>query len=71
MRKSRQVTLSLDPSILAKIDGARGLIPRSRYIAFIIEKWFAQKGGEEEAEAPEETAPAPSGGGAPAEVKAP
>jgi hypothetical protein len=70
MRKSKQVTLSLDPAILTKIDEERGLIPRSRYIAFIIESWFARKSGGEEAEAPEETAPAPSGGGTPAEVKA-
>jgi|YelNatPaOPRAMG01_1025707.scaffolds.fasta_scaffold282755_2 hypothetical protein len=53
MRRSRQVTLSLDPAILEKLDAERGLIPRSRYIAFIIEKWFAKKDGEEEAEAPE------------------
>ena len=67
MRRSRQVTLSLDPAILEKLDAARGLIPRSRYIAFIIENWFARKSGGEEAEAPE-ASPAPSGGGAPEEV---
>jgi hypothetical protein len=68
MRKSKQVTLSLDPAILARLDEERGLIPRSRYIAFIIESWFARKSGGEEAETPE-ASPAPSGGGAPEEVK--
>jgi hypothetical protein len=57
MRKSKQVTLSLDPAILAKIDEERGLIPRSRYIAFILESWFTQKSREEGAEAPEEAPP--------------
>jgi hypothetical protein len=59
MRKSKQVTLSLDPAILAKIDEERGLIPRSRYIAFIIENWFTRKSGGEEAseEPPQEVKP--------------
>jgi hypothetical protein len=59
MRKSKQVTLSLDPAILARLDEERGLIPRSRYIAFIIESWFARKSGGEEAgvSAPEEAPP--------------
>jgi hypothetical protein len=54
MRRSRQVTLSLDPTILARLDEERGLIPRSRYIAFIIESWFARKSGGEEEKAPED-----------------
>jgi hypothetical protein len=72
MRKSKQVTLSLDPAILAKIDEERGLIPRSRYIAYIIESWFGHKREEEKAgvSAPEEAPPArggypPSGGETP------
>jgi len=70
MRKSKQVTLSLDPAILMKIDEERGLIPRSRYIAFIIESWFARKSGGEEAEAPEATT-ASKEVKPPEEVKAP
>jgi hypothetical protein len=60
MRRSRQVTLSLDPAILEKLDAERGLIPRSRYIAFILESWFTRKSREEEAETPE--APPQAGG---------
>jgi len=65
MRKSKQVTLSLDPAILARLDEERGLIPRSRYIAFILESWFTRKSREEEAEAPD----APPQEVAPREVK--
>jgi len=52
------VTISLEPELLAAIGEARGLIPRSRYIALLLSR-VVEKCEEKEAEAEGAEAPHP------------
>jgi metal-responsive CopG/Arc/MetJ family transcriptional regulator len=65
--RCRQVSLTLPVWLLQEIDKRRGLTKRSTFIAAILSQVLRVE--EKASETPEETAPAPSGGGAPAEVK--
>jgi metal-responsive CopG/Arc/MetJ family transcriptional regulator len=58
-RKVRQICISIDEQLVELIDKSRGLIPRSRYVASILQNWAQERigkgaGGEEAT--PEEVA---------------
>jgi metal-responsive CopG/Arc/MetJ family transcriptional regulator len=55
--KRVQVCITLPTRILNWLDARRGLIKRSSYIAYLLEKIMEQEGCKEE-EAPEATPPA-------------
>jgi hypothetical protein len=40
MEKRKITAFSIDPGLMRKIDAARGMIPRSRYVEMLILKGF-------------------------------
>jgi len=41
-------SIALPPNLLEKIENERGLVPRSRFVQSILEKYFEEKQGEKD-----------------------